>query len=291
MSASSVTERDGNCGTSSRNGRAWRGGPSGSPVRPRAADGRQRDRCAKRMSQAMSRSARAADAAERRPDRRLSRRRRRLRRAGRRASGAVKPHWEPLLQALAALDPATRALRMEQLNARVRETGIAHDLFSDPASAAQPWRIDLVPLIIAARGMARARARPDPARAAVRGHPRRPLRPAAAAGVRRHPASARVQRSLLSCGPATTCGRPAASSSSSPPISRAGPDGRWRVIDTHTETPAGIGYALANRMVHTNVAGDIFARLQGAAAGAVLPAAAGRAGAPRQPRRSRPSPC
>jgi uncharacterized alpha-E superfamily protein len=31
------------------------------------------------------------------------------------------------------------------------------------------------------------------------------------------------------------------------------------VIDTHTETPAGIGYALANRMVHTNVAGDIFA--------------------------------
>ena len=38
-----------------------------------------------------------------------------------------------------------------------------------------------------------------------------------------------------------------------------GPDGRWRVIDTHAETPAGIGYALANRMVHTNVAGDIFA--------------------------------
>ncbi len=30
------------------------------------------------------------------------------------------------------------------------------------------------------------------------------------------------------------------------------------MIDTHTETPAGIGYALANRMVHTNVAGDIF---------------------------------
>ena len=31
------------------------------------------------------------------------------------------------------------------------------------------------------------------------------------------------------------------------------------MIDTHAETPAGIGYALANRMVHTNVAGDIFA--------------------------------
>ena len=39
---------------------------------------------------------------------------------------------------------------MEQLNARVRETGIAYDLFSDPASATQPWRVDLVPLIIGA---------------------------------------------------------------------------------------------------------------------------------------------
>ena len=64
-------------------------------------------------------------------------------------SGNIKPHWQPLLQALSTLDPATRTLRMEQLNARVRETGIAHDLFADPASPTQPWRVDLVPLIIA----------------------------------------------------------------------------------------------------------------------------------------------
>ena len=51
--------------------------------------------------------------------------------------------------------PATRALRMEQLNARVRETGIAYDLFSDPASTTQPWRVDLVPLITRRRGVAR----------------------------------------------------------------------------------------------------------------------------------------
>src|SRR2546423_10530789 len=64
-------------------------------------------------------------------------------------SGTVKAHWEPLLQEIAALTPAARSLRTEQLNARVRETGIAHDLFADPASAVQPWRIDLVPLIVA----------------------------------------------------------------------------------------------------------------------------------------------
>ena len=37
-----------------------------------------------------------------------------------------------------------------------------------------------------------------------------------------------------------------------------GPDGNWRIVDTHVETPAGIGYALANRTVLTHVSGDMF---------------------------------
>ena len=65
------------------------------------------------------------------------------------ATGSLRPHWEPLLEELAALSPATRSLRTEQLNARVRETGITHDPFADPTSTAQPWRIDLVPLVVA----------------------------------------------------------------------------------------------------------------------------------------------
>lgn len=36
------------------------------------------------------------------------------------------------------------------------------------------------------------------------------------------------------------------------------PQGNWRIIDTHTETPAGHGFALANRMVLTEVAGNLF---------------------------------
>lgn len=36
------------------------------------------------------------------------------------------------------------------------------------------------------------------------------------------------------------------------------PAGNWRVIDTHTETPAGHGFALANRMVISEVAGTLF---------------------------------
>jgi uncharacterized circularly permuted ATP-grasp superfamily protein/uncharacterized alpha-E superfamily protein len=36
------------------------------------------------------------------------------------------------------------------------------------------------------------------------------------------------------------------------------PAGNWRVIDAHTETPAGHGFALANRTVLAEVAGDLF---------------------------------
>ena len=37
-----------------------------------------------------------------------------------------------------------------------------------------------------------------------------------------------------------------------------GIDGQWRVIDNHTETLAGLGFALANRVVHSHIVGDIF---------------------------------
>jgi uncharacterized circularly permuted ATP-grasp superfamily protein/uncharacterized alpha-E superfamily protein len=174
------------------------------------------------------------------------------------AAGAIKPHWQPFLGAIGALDPVTRSLRMEQLNTRVRETGIAYDLFSDPASTAQPWRVDLVPLIIAPeewRQLERAllqRARLFEAMLTDLYGPQRLL----ASGAIPHqlvfsdPSYLRPCRNLRTGGGyiqffATDVAR--------------GLDGRWRVIDTHTETPAGIGYALANRMVHTNVAGEVFA--------------------------------
>src|SRR5262245_19072677 len=174
------------------------------------------------------------------------------------SSGALRPHWEPLLQALEALDPANRVRRMEQLNARVRETGIAYDLFSDPARATQPWRIDLVPLLIPANEWHRLE------RALIQ---RARLFEAVLAdlyGAQRLLASGAIPHQLVFSDPSYL--RPC--QGLRPPggfiqffaadIAR-GPDGSWRVIDTHAETPAGIGYALANRMVHTNVAGDIFA--------------------------------
>jgi uncharacterized circularly permuted ATP-grasp superfamily protein/uncharacterized alpha-E superfamily protein len=173
-------------------------------------------------------------------------------------SGAIKPHWLPLLQSLEALDPANRARRMEQLNARVRETGIAYDLFSDPTSATQPWRVDLVPLVFPAnewQQLERAliqRARLFEDLLADLYGPQHLL----ASGAIPHQLVFNDPSYLRPCKGV----RPARGFMQffATDLAR-GPDGRWRVIDTHTETPAGIGYALANRMVHTNVAGDIFA--------------------------------
>jgi uncharacterized circularly permuted ATP-grasp superfamily protein/uncharacterized alpha-E superfamily protein len=172
--------------------------------------------------------------------------------------GAVKPHWAPVLRELEALTPETRALRMEQINAKVRETGIAHDLFADPGSLAQPWRIDLVPLVIPAdewRWLERAlvqRARLCESLLADLYGPQQLL------------TSGAIPHQLVFSDPSflRPCHnlRPAHGFIQflAADIARS-PDGRWRVIDTHAETPAGIGYALANRMVHTNVAGDMFA--------------------------------
>lgn len=166
-------------------------------------------------------------------------------------------HWQSLFDAISALDVDTRLLRMEQLNTRVRETGIAHDLFSDPSTTVQPWRVDLVPLLIppaewrVLEGALLQRARlleavladlyGDQTLLATGAMPHqlvfsdpsylRPLQYL-------QPAKGHIQFFALD-------------------VAR-GPDGTWRVIDTHVETPAGVGYALANRMVHTNVAGDIF---------------------------------
>jgi uncharacterized circularly permuted ATP-grasp superfamily protein/uncharacterized alpha-E superfamily protein len=172
-------------------------------------------------------------------------------------SGELKAHWQPLLRALSALDPATRSLRMEQLNARVRETGIAHDLFSDPASAAQPWRVDLVPLIIAPQEWHQLE------RALIQRARLFEGMLADLYGQQQLLKSGAIPHQLVFSDPSYL--RPC--QGLKPPggfiqffatdIAR-GPDGSWRVIDTHAETPAGIGYALANRMVHTNVAGDMF---------------------------------
>ena len=172
-------------------------------------------------------------------------------------NGNVGAHWVPVLAGLEALSHEERLDRIERINRRVRETGIAHDLFADPSNNQLPWRLDLMPLVLPASEWARIET----------------------AVIQR----ARLLEGMLTdiYGPQTLMQQgliPPRLIFSDPSYLRAcqgigpdgsrlqflavdlarSPDGEWRVVDTHTETPAGIGYALANRTIHTHVCGDIF---------------------------------
>jgi len=175
--------------------------------------------------------------------------------------GTVAPHWRPLLAGLEALSHQQRMERIERINIRVRETGIAHDLFADPTRNDQPWRLDLLPIIFPPRiwieieSAILQRARLLEALLADVYGPQTLMR------------QGLIPPQLVFSDPAYL----RACRHISPPGGRLqffaadlarGPDGRWRVVDTHVETPAGIGYALANRMVLTHVSGDMFTAMR-----------------------------
>ena len=171
--------------------------------------------------------------------------------------GSLAPHWQPVLAGLGALTHQQRLDRIDRINTRVRETGIAHDLFADPSSNVQPWHLDLVPLVfppstwvqIETAVIQRARLL-EALLADIYGTQftlRRGLIPPQL--VFSDPGYLRACHNIVPSG-----GR---IQFMAVDLAR-GPDGSWRVVDTHVETPAGIGYALANRTVLTHVSGDLF---------------------------------
>ncbi|MEQ1669543.1 MAG: circularly permuted type 2 ATP-grasp protein [Hyphomicrobium sp.] len=173
------------------------------------------------------------------------------------ASGDVRPHWRGLLTGLGALNDGDRAARAARMDRRVRETGIAYDIFSDPNKTAQRWQLDLAPMVISnpewrwleAALIQRARLF-DALLSDVYGDQklmREGLIPPEL--VFSDSAFLRPCQGILqNAGGLQFYAADLA----------RGADGYWRVIDNHTETLAGVGYALANRVVHTNVAGDLF---------------------------------
>ena len=172
--------------------------------------------------------------------------------------GSIAPHWQPILSGLEALTHEQRLERINRINTRVRETGIAHDLFADPSRNVQPWHLDLMPLVFTSAtwaGIEKAVVQRARLLEAVLGDLYGPQR--------------LMQRGLIP--PQLVFSDPAflrACHGIEPPGGRIqfiavdltrSNDGSWRVVYTHVETPAGIGYALANRTVLTHVSGDIFA--------------------------------
>jgi uncharacterized circularly permuted ATP-grasp superfamily protein/uncharacterized alpha-E superfamily protein len=173
------------------------------------------------------------------------------------SGGGMRPHWRGLLQGLASLPDHERDLRVSRLARRVRETGIAYDIFADPTTSSQRWALDLAPIIISAREwrmletalIQRARLF-DAFLNDIYGEQavlRRGLVPSEL--IFSDPAYLLPGRGILPDAGGLTF--------YAADLARAA-DGSWQVIDNHSETLAGIGFALANRVVHTHVAGDLF---------------------------------
>ena len=176
------------------------------------------------------------------------------------ANGAIRPHWREFFGALEELPASERASRNARIDRRVRETGVAYDMFADPSSPAQKWQLDLMPVVfssgewrwLAAALVQRARVF-DKLLADIYGE-QKLMRDGIVPPelVFSDNAYLRPCHGLLNrAGPLQFYAADVA----------RGADGKWRVIDNHLETLAGIGFTLANRVAHTHVTGDLFKRV------------------------------
>ena len=174
-------------------------------------------------------------------------------------SGNVRPHWCAFISGLGALSKEERRTRGERQQRRVRETGIAYDIFADPNGRSQRWHLDLAPVVISsgewhwleAALVQRARLF-DALLSDIYGE-RRLMRQGLVPPelLFSDDAYLRVCQDIVP--------RAGGLRFYAADLAR-GPDGQWRIIDSHTETLAGVGFAIANRVVHTHVAGDLFNR-------------------------------
>jgi uncharacterized circularly permuted ATP-grasp superfamily protein/uncharacterized alpha-E superfamily protein len=178
------------------------------------------------------------------------------------SSGHFRAHWQMLGAQLSNLTPQELEKRAAALDRRVRETGIAYDIFSHPNQPTQRWQLDLAPVVFSSaewQWMERAliqRARLfDAVLSDLYGAQnlmRRGVLPPEL--IFSDPSFLRPCQGILpSAGPLRFYAADLARDE----------HGQWRVIDNHTETLAGIGFAIANRVVHTHITGDIFKRCNG----------------------------
>jgi uncharacterized circularly permuted ATP-grasp superfamily protein/uncharacterized alpha-E superfamily protein len=174
------------------------------------------------------------------------------------AQAGIRAHWQAFVEDFRQFEGQERRARAQKLRRLVRENGIAQDLFSPTAALDEPWKIDLVPLIFGPEewrwleASLIQRARLFAALLDDIYGPQALLR------------SGKIPPALL-LGDKTFIRPLVGTGSGRGRLTFYAADmardetGNWRVIDSHAETVAGVGFALANRVVHSHVMGDVFA--------------------------------
>jgi uncharacterized circularly permuted ATP-grasp superfamily protein/uncharacterized alpha-E superfamily protein len=172
--------------------------------------------------------------------------------------GQIRPHWQHLLDALCTLGSDALEERRREARRLIRDNGVTYNLHGDPQGMSRPWDLDLLPVLIRSDEWA-ALERGLMQRAELlnlllldlygpRAVIRKGLLPAELIeGYRGY---------LLPChGIRVAADRPLVHYAAD--LTRT-PDGRWRVIGDRTQSPAGGGYALENRVVLSRVLPSLF---------------------------------
>lgn len=174
------------------------------------------------------------------------------------ASGALRPHWRPFVERLAAEGPHATKARFDAADRYLRESGVFYRVYDDPSASERAWPLSHVPLLIS----------PEDWKVIEAGVVQR-ARLVEAVLADCYGAGRLVHQQLL---PATVV---AGSPEYLRPLVHArpaggkhlflyavdlcrSPTGQWWVVRDRTQAPSGAGYALENRIALSRSLSDIF---------------------------------
>src|SRR5262245_37289965 len=171
--------------------------------------------------------------------------------------GAVRKHWKPLIERVAAGDGTGAGRRGLELTRRlIIENGVTYNVYADPQGADRPWGLDPLPLVLTAdewreieAGVAQRAQVLDALMADLYG-PQRLL----AEGVVPTELPFGHPNFLWPCHGITPKDGNWLHIYAAD-LARA-PDGRWWLLSDRTQAPSGAGYALENREIVEQVLPD-----------------------------------
>lgn len=169
-----------------------------------------------------------------------------------------RAHWAHLMESLEEIGPEELGRRWSRAERRIRENGITYNIYSDPLGANRPWKIDIIPFLIAANEW-RFIEEGIIQRAQLLNLILEDLY-----GPQNLVANGRFPAALLYANPAFVrplvgVRVPAHSYLHMLAVDLArSPDGQWWVLADRTQAPAGSGYALENRTIVADVLPNLF---------------------------------
>jgi len=172
------------------------------------------------------------------------------------AGGRPLPGWARVLATVDALPPPQRLSRQREIERLLRANGAAYSPLAGDSDDVRPWQLDLVPLVIETDDWARLeagllqRARVRQALLADIYGEQHLLAEGIVppAMIYAHGGYLRDARELSGSDTVPICATD---------VSRS-PSGEWYVVDDICQYPAGVGYALENRLVLSRVLPQLF---------------------------------